>query len=1750
MKISKRIGISIFVVLLLLFSLFSATQRVSDGLFSISNVEVVFEDSSYFLDLGISKEIDTEITFDVEIINSENIVISSRKFSCSGYSCFEKLRIGRTTFGDHEIIVSTRYERNKFTQRSSFVLEEIKNEIYSVSLPKRVEITRDSITAKVNGFLTSTKEGNFFFDIFPKSVPDQKTSFSLNCIDQCSFSFNVSQPLILGEYQVNVYSDFGESLYSFELGYFDDEGENTGSIEQDDSELESIIEKKEEVEKPIKKPRSVNTTSLFNSSFREQSIDTQREITKINLDGTEEKVLIEKDEEIILLENSTVIFLDEETNTRSQEKVFLPSLESQDLENQSQENTYINLNTKEVFVNSSLQNLTPGIYKKETIMGEDEFFAYGLVSINTQKPLYEVNSIAKFVIVVLDPNGYLVSSSNISLQLETPGGDFIQITTQDRGIVESKKNGVYFAYYNVTETGKYLIDVTTQVGDYELNRKSYVNVVDTIPFDIIRNVPATIDPFLGPFRNEFTLTNYDLNQISELRESIPSTFEITDTNADRVEQSEDKSRKYLIWDNISTHENFFYYSQTPLLTPYLYELGRAQISYGTQDYFLENRSWLFAIDPLVQGTQRSCTDTFGFDCSDWPATSEGDNTFDSCPSSTGGANDEHVDSVIVNSSLVYFGESVEATCTFDPYSAGTEEYIYYYNTTDWIQLYAGNAPDGNVHQVSATIPVSLVPGTHYVRCIIDWDGENDFCAETGQYYDNDDVSFEVLNPFLNITSPQNLAYSSPLITVAGTTDVSSTISYSINGGSFIEICSNCISFDEIIFLTIGSYDIEVRAVADSTLEENTWIESFSVTSDVINPPVDSTQRTCSDTFGFDCSLWPATSEGDNTFDSCPSAIGGAGDEHVDEVFINSTLVYGGDSVEVTCQFDPYGAGTEEYIYYYNTTDWTQLYSGNAPDANVHNVSVVHQVDSVVGTHYYRCIVDWDGENDQCGDGGSYYDNDDASIEVLELVEIPLTLSLLSPLNIEYTNPVISISGLTSKDADISYSINGGLDVEICSSCDTFLIDEVFRNGNYSLTLFAQDILTSEIINQTINFSVFYVDPSTLINTSGRTCSDTFGFDCSLWPATSEGDNTFDSCSSSLGNAGDENVQEVEINMSTMFWGTSVEATCFYDPYDAGTEVYMYYYNSTDWTQLFSGNAVDGNPNSVSQTFTVDDVTGTHYVRCIVDWDGENDFCANVGQYYDNDDVSFEVLEPVVIPYVVSLISPLENLTSIGNSILVDAFATKNSDFSYSLNGGSFVSLCSDCSDVTTTISIAPGTYNFTLRAEDRTSSQVELLSRQITLISPLNVSYETFDGTTTDLSLVSNISNVCNLVLENTSFGSIEFTQCIDADNADLDTYVTISDSFMSLDSQVLTNYNVSAILRYYFIDEVEPIVLVNGNSICTQCSILSYSGGILEVGVPHFSNYTVVENSSLSIYDYSDFFPVGINTEIGFFANYSFVNSSQVDDASCQIQFNTNGSYGSFSPMSYNTSIEQYDFYSTFSSAGSFLYNVSCSHATLPTINVQDTFVISPPSTITIDVVSPIANPSDFYLNEGLDVVFNVSCVGALDCSGVTIDLIYDGVESIGETGSFTTQNNQRVLIEFMKTYNSTPVVIATPATDTDSDNNALIPVIHNLNTTHVEFSLCEDAGVSTCSSVVEQEEVHYMVFDSDVISGLSWIDVGTLSNVPTDGSDTVFSFSKTFSNVPSVFAQAQDYSSVTDEIAPSGWIDGTITTSGATLI
>ena len=202
-------------------------------------------------------------------------------------------------------------------------------------------------------------------------------------------------------------------------------------------------------------------------------------------------------------------------------------------------------------------------------------------------------------------------------------------------------------------------------------------------------------------------------------------------------------------------------------------------------------------------------------------------------------------------------------------------------------------------------------------------------------------------------------------------------------------------------------------------------------------------------------------------------------------------------------------------------------------------------------------------------------------------------------------------------------------------------------------------------------------------------------------------------------------------------------------------------------------------------------------------------------------------------------------------------------------------------------------------------------------------------------------------------------------------------------------------------------------------------------------------------------------------------------------------------------------------------------------------------------DVVATVVSPNSTKYNVTLDPeILNKSLsTGDIENSSINYTAINDG-EVIGEAGSISLANRTSVLIKFKEIYNQTPVIIAVVSTQ-NNDDSPFIPVIHSINTTHVNISLCRDNGASTCDNNYLNETVNYAIFDVNKSNKYSWLEVGRV-NATTDGSQTAFSFGKTFANAPSIWALPQTYnidSVVSNGIAGQSWFVSTSTT-GSNLV
>jgi len=121
-----------------------------------------------------------------------------------------------------------------------------------------------------------------------------------------------------------------------------------------------------------------------------------------------------------------------------------------------------------------------------------------------------------------------------------------------------------------------------------------------------------------------------------------------------------------------------------------------------------------------------------------------------------------------------------------------------------------------------------------------------------------------------------------------------------------------------------------------------------------------------------------------------------------------------------------------------------------------------------------------------------------------------------------------------------------------------------------------------------------------------------------------------------------------------------------------------------------------------------------------------------------------------------------------------------------------------------------------------------------------------FNGSTTDLEN-TELSNLTNLILEKQNYGKINFSEEVNLSaGGDLNTYVNISDSFVSINSTALSELDKSATITLYGITLSNPRIMKDG-AVCpsTICTEVNYSGGNYTFTVTGFSNYSLEETPS-----------------------------------------------------------------------------------------------------------------------------------------------------------------------------------------------------------------------------------------------------------------------------------------------------------------
>ncbi|MEA3515510.1 MAG: hypothetical protein U9R34_08585 [Nanoarchaeota archaeon] len=225
--------------------------------------------------------------------------------------------------------------------------------------------------------------------------------------------------------------------------------------------------------------------------------------------------------------------------------------------------------------------------------------------------------------------------------------------------------------------------------------------------------------------------------------------------------------------------------------------------------------------------------------------------------------------------------------------------------------------------------------------------------------------------------------------------------------------------------------------------------------------------------------------------------------------------------------------------------------------------------------------------------------------------------------------------------------------------------------------------------------------------------------------------------------------------------------------------------------------------------------------------------------------------------------------------------------------------------------------------------------------------YSNFDGDTTNFSEETNLSNVENLTIEITGKGKINFGQySINTSSTDFNTHINIENSIIFVNTSALdTTFNNSATLTfegvncnypyvYYSATTSTRVAILAENTLCPSsiCSNIQCTDSTLTVDVTHFSGYAVNGTANLTI-DADD--PKYTEQLVTFTAEYRNA-TGLITGATCTISL-PDGDHA-MNELASNI----YNYSTTYVTAQTIDYNVTCSKTGENTVFANDTAIIN----------------------------------------------------------------------------------------------------------------------------------------------------------------------------------------------------------------
>ncbi|MBU1952001.1 hypothetical protein KJ733_03765, partial [Patescibacteria group bacterium] len=242
----------------------------------------------------------------------------------------------------------------------------------------------------------------------------------------------------------------------------------------------------------------------------------------------------------------------------------------------------------------------PGVYKavfaieEDGIVGEKtEEFAWGVLSLNTSKSVYQPDETANLSISAYNAEGSFVCNADLSIQITNPKGKTATLTTTDGGISRLLNCGPkivataadYVASIEDLVTGDYSLALTGIIDGESYNITESFSVDKNVPFDITRIGPSRVYP-VAEYEMFLEVIPKD-DYFGTVTEWVPNLIEVLEINQGGAIRTSDEANNVISWQvdwKKGKAYTLSYKFESPTLVDYHFRLGPANfVDYRKKD---------------------------------------------------------------------------------------------------------------------------------------------------------------------------------------------------------------------------------------------------------------------------------------------------------------------------------------------------------------------------------------------------------------------------------------------------------------------------------------------------------------------------------------------------------------------------------------------------------------------------------------------------------------------------------------------------------------------------------------------------------------------------------------------------------------------------------------------------------------------------------------------------------------------------------------------------------------------------------------------------------------------------------------------------------------------------------------------------------------------------------------------------------------------------------------------------------------